>query len=192
MTEKEIQIWDPLIRIFHVLLITCFVLAWWFEDDYLKLHLLCGSIVLGLIFFRMIWGITGTPHTRFSDFPLSPRMLLSHLNSLWKLRKESYPGHTPAGSLMIITLLLLLLLLSLSGVAVYALQTGHGPLASWAESVDFQREIWLTKIHQLLADTITLLALLHVGGVLFESLLQKQNLALAMITGRKKRMEKQP
>ena len=189
MTDKQI-IWDPLVRTFHALLLLCFAVAWWFEDDYLDLHLLCGSFILGLIFFRIIWGFAGTRYSLFRDFPLAPRLLLSHLKSLLKLRKNSYQGHTPAGSFMIVTLLLLLLLLSLSGVAVYALQTGHGPLASWAVTIDFQREVWMTKIHSLLADSITLLVLLHVGGVLFESLLHKKNLPLAMITGRKSREER--
>ncbi|ATX79429.1 Cytochrome b [Mariprofundus aestuarium] len=191
MMRNNQIIWDPLVRIFHALLMLCFAVAWWFEDDYLYLHLLCGSTVLGLVFFRIIWGFAGTRYSLFRDFPLASRLLLSHLKSLWQLRKNSYPGHTPAGSFMIVALLLLLLLLSLSGVAVYALQTGHGPMAGWAGAIDFQREIWMTKIHSLLADSIVLLVLLHVGGVLIESLLHKQNLPLAMITGRKSRKERE-
>jgi cytochrome b len=45
---------------------------------------------------------------------------------------------------------------------------------------------WLEEIHELLAHFTLLLILAHVSGVIFSSLLEGENLARSMLTGRKK------
>lgn len=189
MSQQTVSIWDPLVRTFHWVLVGSFVLAWWLEDDFLSLHLLAGSVVFGLLVFRFIWGFIGTPYSVFKDLLLSPYQLISHLQSLLRGRVQHYPGHTPAGSAMILLLLGSLLLLVSSGVLVYTMQTGAGLMSGWVEDFDYDTELLLTRWHGYLADGIVVLVMLHIGGVLLESFLQKQNLTLAMITGRKKCQE---
>lgn len=181
-----ITVWDPLIRIFHWLLAGAFLLAWFVEDERMQLHLIAGGTVAGLLLFRLVWGFTGTPFSRFRDFLYPPDEILAHLRGLLHLKASAHMGHTPAGSAMIFILLGTLMLLVASGLLLYGAQEARGPLAGIAGQPSLSMIYAMERIHALLADGIALLVLLHVGGVVVESWLQKQNLAIAMVTGRKK------
>jgi len=86
---------------------------------------------------------------------------------------------------MIFLLLTALALLSISGIALYGLEQGHGPLGFLTNYAGIETIYFFKTVHHLLADGIAVLIALHIGGVALESILQKQNLTLAMITGRK-------
>jgi cytochrome b len=45
---------------------------------------------------------------------------------------------------------------------------------------------WMEEVHEFLANFTVLLIVAHVCGVIVSSLLERENLAKAMITGRKK------
>jgi cytochrome b len=63
-----------------------------------------------------------------------------------------------------------------------ALVAGTG----WLATTDrFWGVAWLQDTHVLLADLLAALATLHVAGVAYTSLRHRENLAGAMITGRK-------
>ena len=183
--NKRKQIWDPLVRIFHWLLAISFITAYVVEDERLNLHLLAGSVVLGLIVFRLIWGVTGTVHARFASFTCSPREIRQHLLDLVRLRPADHLGHTPIGAVMIIVLLAGLLLLTLSGVALYGVENGSLSFSYLVTGLSSESVIALENIHAFVADGLVLLVLLHITGVMVESVLQKQNLIRAMITGYK-------
>jgi cytochrome b len=189
--RKEIQVWDPLIRIFHWMLVACFMAAYILEDEFIHLHLLTGSIVLGLVAFRLIWGVAGTRHARFADFAPSLSSVKEHLRSLARLSPSHHTGHTPAGGVMIYLLLAGLLLLTASGVALYGLEEGGGPLTFIMNGAPYEAGILIKDAHGLIADAIAFLVLFHVAGVLIESRLQRQNLVTAMITGRKYLIQKE-
>ena len=172
-------------RVFHWLLVTCFVIAYLLEDERLNLHLLAGSVVLGLVVFRLIWGVMGSRYSRFSDFACSPKQLIRHLRDLLRLRPDHYAGHTPMGGAMIFVLLGGLLLLTLSGVLLYGLENSAAPFAGFMSEQSPAAMIFLERIHGWVADLLALLALIHVAGVVVESVLQKQNLIRAMVTGYK-------
>lgn len=182
---KRIQVWDLLVRIFHWLLAGSFITAYLLEDEMLNLHLLAGSIVLGLIIFRLVWGVMGTKHSRFADFACSIRQLIQHLHDLVRLRATRHVGHTPVGGLMIFVLLAGLLMLSLSGVMLYSLENSSVPFASLMTGATTDTILLIENLHELIADTLALFVLFHVAGVLVESVLQKENLIRAMFTGYK-------
>jgi cytochrome b len=182
---KRILVWDPLVRIFHWLLTACFLIAYILEDKMLNLHVLAGSIVLGLVIFRLIWGVMGTAHSRFSDFACSFRQIIQHLHGLVFLRSAHYIGHTPAGSVMIFLLLAGLMVLTLSGVMLYSLENASLPFAGLMDGINLDTALFIENVHGLIADLLALFILFHVAGVLVESILQKQNLIRAIITGYK-------
>ena len=184
--QQKIRVWDPLVRLFHWFLAACFLIAYVVEDDRLNLHVLVGSIVFGLVMFRLIWGFMGAEHSRFADFICSSKQLIQHLRDLVCLRPAQHTGHTPIGGIMIVLLLFGLLLLSLSGVMLYALEGAQLPFAGLMSGVDLDTTILIEHAHGWFANLLMLLVLFHIAGVLFESLLQKQNLIRSMITGYKK------
>jgi len=151
----------------------------------LKLHLLVGSIVFGLLIFRLIWGLVGTEYSRFSDFICSFRQVIEHLRALVHLRSAHHMGHTPTGGIMILLLLTGLLALTVSGVFLYSLENSSAPFFGLMAGVDLDSILLIENLHGLIADGLALLIIFHVAGVLVESLLQKQNLIRAMITGYK-------
>jgi len=183
--NTHIMVWDPLLRSFHWLLVAAFGLAWWSEGNDIRIHLLAGSIIPGLLLFRIIWGLVGEHHALFSSFRPGLAAIRQHLSELTHLKAASYTGHTPIGSLMIYMLLFALFVLSISGMMLMALQMGLGPFAGWAAQADTQTEWLVTQVHGICFDTLQILIAIHLAGVAAESVLQRSNLTLAMLTGRK-------
>ncbi len=181
--SSTVKAWDPLVRVFHWSLVFFFLLAFITEDDWLNLHVQAGYAVSFLIGFRLLWGIVGTRNARFYSFVKRPQVVLSHLRAMVSFKPPHYLGHNPVAAVMVIFLLSSIALVSFSGLVLIASE-GQGPLAgtffsSW-------RGEWMEEIHEFLANFTVLLIAAHVCGVVFSSLLEGENLAKAMITGRKK------
>jgi len=159
-----------------------FIIAFITEDDWLYLHSFAGYSISGLLIFRILWGVIGTRHARFSDFVTTPKTVRAYLRSMLTGRPKHYIGHNPAGGMMIIGLLVVLLLTAVSGMATLATE-GLGPLAntffaSWSDD-------WLEEIHEALANLSLLLVIVHIAGVLVSSIAHRENLVKAMIDGHK-------
>ena len=122
---------------------------------------------------RLLWGIFGTPHARYADFVPTIPQFLDYARRLLRGSEPRYVGHNPAGALMMALLILSVATCGVSG---------------WMMSLDrFWGEIWVESIHETSADVILVAAVLHVLGAIFESVRHRENLPLAMITGRKRR-----
>ncbi|TLS76678.1 cytochrome b [Mariprofundus erugo] len=189
MREKMIEVWDLSLRLFHWLLATAFFVAWWAEGRDIRLHIIAGSVIAGLLLYRVVWGFVGEKHALFKMFRPTWSMLVGHAGDLIRLQAARYIGHTPIGSLMIYMLLLSLLVLVVSGMALLGLQMGVGLFSPWASSASFETEILLQQIHGWCLDLLQYLIAMHLAGVVVESLLQRRNLTLSMITGRKEKEE---
>lgn len=182
---NEVSVWDPLVRVFHWSLVGAFTLAFVTEGEWMPVHAYAGYTVVGLVLFRVLWGFIGTRHARFRDFVRSPRTVVAYLRSVARLRPRRYLGHNPAGGAMILLLLASLVLTGLSGMATYGAAEGLGPLAAWTGALGEAGAEALEEIHEFLANFTLLLVLIHVAGVLIESLLHRESLVRAMFTGRK-------
>jgi cytochrome b len=204
--EKEIRVWDPLVRIFHWSLVLAFTIGYLSGDEENDLHIYAGYVVLGLITFRLIWGFIGTPYARFKDFLRTPQTIITYIKELIAGRAKRYIGHNPAAGAMIIALLLGLFVVSYSGLKVYAIEEGAGPLAqqtmeisiispAYADDDDDEHEgkheeegdedFW-EEVHEVSTNFVLFLVVLHIAGVLISSKLHKENLVRAMISGKKK------
>lgn len=170
MTTK-IKVWDLPTRLFHWLLVVSFFGAYLTsESERLSdIHVFLGYSVIGLIAFRLVWGIVGTRYARFSSFAYGPARVVQYLKSLLSFKPEHYVGHNPAGSWVIYALLLLGLVTGASGYATYN---------------DFGGE-WLEELHEGMAGTMLTVVAVHVLGVVVSSLLHRENLVRSMITGYK-------
>ena len=185
--KKEIRVWDPLVRVFHWTLVLSFAIAWISADEFDTLHFWAGYTIAALVAFRIVWGVIGTRHARFSDFVYRLSTIKSYLIDLAALRPKHYVGHNPAGGLMVIVLLLSLGLLTFTGMASVA-PDGIGPLAgTWIESISGH---WMEDVHEAVANLVLALVLFHIAGVLISSLVHRENLVRAMINGKKEIEEK--
>lgn len=181
---ERVRLWDPLLRGFHWLL-AFFVIAAWclgqFGPSRMTLHFWCGYVVIGLLAFRLIWGFVGPGPARFSHFlrgPLAIRDYASHM----LLREPSYwPGHNPLGALSVIAMLAVLAAQVSSGlISDPDDYINVGPLASYVSSATRTKAVgW----HELGANLILILVLLHVGIILFYYRWKHENLVKPMISG---------
>ncbi len=193
----EVRIWDPLVRYGHWVLAVGFAIAYLTEDDLLTVHVWAGYLVLAIVCVRIVWGLLGSKHARFSDFLYSPQQALRYLTDLFKGHAKRYLGHSPAGAMMVYALLLALLATTGSGLVVYAYDKHAGPLAgivsnqsanaaneAGKKTSDSVEEFW-EEAHEVLANLTLALVALHIGGVLLSSFAHRENLIRAMVTGRK-------
>ena len=181
--SSTVKAWDPLIRIFHWSLVICVLLAFLSEDDWSNLHLWSGYAVSLLVGFRLLWGLVGTRNARFTSFIRSRRAVVQHLKAMLTFKAPHYLGHNPAAAVMVILLLTSIALVAFSGMVLVACE-GQGPLAATIFST--WHGGWVEEFHEFFANFTLLLVFGHLAGVLFSSLLEGENLARAMVTGRKK------
>lgn len=196
--NREIKVWDIATRTFHWSLAGSFFIAYLTGDEENLLHIYSGYFIVGLLGFRLFWGIIGPRYVRFNHFVYSIKTTLTYLQSILLGRPIYYLGHNPLGGWMAVLLLFSLALTSWTGLELYA-QEGKGPLASVENSLihaahaDDERhdrenekgEEWLEELHEALASFSLLLVFVHIGGVFVSGWLHKENLVKAMWTGYK-------
>ena len=134
-----------------------------------------GYTLLGLIVFRILWGLVGTRYARFASFAFGPRRVLAYLGSILRGGPEHHVGHNPAGSWAIYALLLLGLAAGLSGALTYNELGGR----------------WIEKSHDALASAMLGIVFVHLSGVVVSSLIHRENLPRTMLDGRKRGEESQ-
>lgn len=187
--ENDIKVWDPVVRIFHWTLVVAFLTAYIItEDNFLWLHTWAGYLILALLVVRILWGFIGTRYARFSSFVTGPAESLRYLWATVTGRTRRYLGHNPAGAAMIIALLILLALDTLSGIVLYAVDQGSGPLAGWIARSE-RLEDPLEEIHDLLANLTLALVIAHTVGVFLGSIVHRENLLMSMFHGYKRRAD---
>lgn len=171
-SPPRILVWDWPVRVFHWSLVACFAGAWLTSDDDANrfIHALFGYSLLGLILFRLAWGLVGSRHARFSSFLHGPSGTLRYLISMLRGRPEDVVGHNPVGSLAVWGLLALGLATATVG---WLMASGRG-----SDGLD--------DAHEALATAMLVLVCLHIVGAIVSSLLHRENLVAAMLTGRKR------
>jgi len=185
-TDSTVKVWDVFVRIFHWTLVGAFAVAFLTEDDFLTLHSWAGYTVFALVLLRIVWGFVGTHYARFSTFVFGPKAVRDYLKETLRQRATRYLGHNPAGGAMIVALLVSLLVTCFTGVMVYGVAENAGPLASWLGGLGEARGELFEEIHEFFANFTLLLVVVHVGGVVVESVLHRENLVRAMIDGKKR------
>ena len=185
-SANTVKVWDPFVRIFHWALVLSFIIAYITEEDFLVIHSFAGYTVLALILLRVIWGLIGTRHARFSDFTYSPKTIKTFIKDTLSFRAKRYLGHNPAGGAMILLMIISLLVTTVTGMAIYGIEEQAGPLASWF----IQKEsLWgdiFEETHEFFANFTVLLVFIHVAGVIIESFIHKENLVKSMVDGKKR------
>lgn len=167
----RIVVWDVPTRVFHWLMVLCFTGAFLTaESDALRpVHVTLGYTMGGLLAFRLVWGLIGPRHARFASFVRGPRAVMHYVRSLVAGRPERHVGHNPAGAVAIVALLAGTVLLVASGWATYRLGAGE----------------WVEELHEIVANLMLALVVVHVLGVLASSWLHRENLVGAMLHGHK-------
>ena len=169
--QTRILVWDIPTRIFHWILVLCFVVAYLTSESerWQLWHVTAGYIFGAVLLFRMFWGVVGSRYARFSQFVRGPRHILAYLRSLLTRSPEHFTGHNPAGALAIVGIL---------GLGLLTVLTG------WASFNDYGD--WIGELHEGIVNGLLLIIGIHIGGVLISSVLHRENLVRAMINGHKR------
>ncbi|MFZ1828733.1 MAG: cytochrome b/b6 domain-containing protein [Candidatus Competibacteraceae bacterium] len=195
----EVTVWDPWVRLFHWTLVVAFTLAYFIQEGPFealledmdgawlqRIHVWSGYVIVGLLIFRLIWGFTGSRYARFSDFVYRPREIFTYTQQVLMLRAPRHLGHNPAGGAMIILLLLSLTITVVAGLVLYGADKGLGPLAGLLMNSSDGLIEAAQDVHEFFANFTLILVVGHLTGVIWESLLHRENLTHAMLTGRKR------
>lgn len=166
------KVWDPLVRTGHWLLASAVIAAWLTRDGGGKWHEWLGYVALVLVAVRVLWGFIGTRHARFAQFLRGPVHTLHYARTAVSGKEPRHVGHNPLGAWMIVALLTMIALTALTG---------------WLFTTDaFWGDERVEDLHEGLATTLLVLVPLHVAGVVVASLRHRENLAAAMVHGRKR------
>lgn len=170
----RVNIYDIPTRLLHWLFaglfLTAFVIAKTVDDEsaVFSLHMLAG-LTLGLVVvLRLIWGLVGTKHARFSSFALNPADLVLYIKGVVNGERRLWAGHNPASSWAAILMFALVIGLMVSGIGM-----AGGNEETWEE------------VHEVCGNALLLVAILHIAGVVLHTIRHRDPIGLSMITGAK-------
>lgn len=174
----RVRLWDLPLRLFHWSLVGAVgtaIVTGLLGGNLMQLHGQAGLAVLGLVVFRVVWGLIGPHHARFANFAPTPGRIRAYLQGRWQGL-----GHNPLGALSVFALLGLLAAQAGTGLFANDDIAFTGPLYAW---IDEDLALRLTGIHHQLANVLFGLAGLHVAAIVFYVRVKKDNLVKPMISG---------
>lgn len=169
------RVYDLPTRVFHWIFagsfITAFTISNTVDDDNLAFsyHMIFGLIMVFSILLRVIWGIIGSKHARFTDFSLNVSELATYFKGIIAGTNRKWVGHNPASSWAALAMMILALGLGVSGVLMATGVAGEA----------------LEEVHELLANTFLVVVILHIAGVIIHQLKHKDSIGTSMVTGYK-------
>ncbi len=167
--DDKVRVWDLPTRLFHWTLAAAIIVALLSGEEDSALagwHHPAGWLVVALLAFRIVWGLIGGEHARFVNF-IKPSHIGTHIKGLTSRSGAHHLGHNPLGGIAVLGLL---------GLSALTVGTGIQLLSGGAED-------W----HEVFAYALLALVVVHVIAVIAMSVLSRESLIGAMITGRKSR-----
>lgn len=178
-TPSVVRVWDGSVRLVHWALAALLPLAWWTaEQGDLARHRQIGLLLLGLVVYRVIWGVVGSETARFAAF-------LRGAGSVWAYLRspgQAPIGHSPLGGWSVVAMLLALS--AQIGLGLFATDEDgleSGPLS---DRISFDASRAAAHYHHQLFWVLVTLVGLHVAAIVFYALVRRRNLVGPMITGR--------
>lgn len=174
---NRIAIWDLPTRAFHWLVVLLIPAMWWTaKNDRMEIHILLGQLMLGLVLFRIFWGLIGSSTARFASFVKGPAAVLDYLRGTWR-----GIGHSPFGALSVVAMLLVLAMQV--GLGLFATDKdglNQGPLS---HHVSFDTAETLADRHETMFNVLLVLIGLHLAAILFYLVVKRDNLVGPMVSG---------
>lgn len=167
-----VAVWDPLVRVLHWSLVATVAAAWLTRHGGGAWHEGLGYASAAILALRVAWGFAGPRRARFADFVRGPAATLDYARAVIAGRAPRHLGHNPLGGGMIVALI---------GTVAAADLTG------WLYTTDrFWGVAWVEDLHEAISNALLALVAAHVAGVVLVSRRQRENLAAAMVHGRKR------
>ena len=183
MAAAKLVVWDAPVRIVHWSFVALLPALWWTaETRQMDLHFTLGLTMLGLVTFRLAWGVVGSTTARFSRFVAGPKAIARYLKSAPD-NANPVVGHNPLGALSVVALLALLTAqVSLGLFAQDTDAVDSGPLN---HLVSWDTATAASEAHGIVFNVLAALIILHVAAIVFYRIVRKNDLVTPMISGRK-------
>jgi cytochrome b len=176
-------LWDGPVRIVHWLLVVLIAFSWWASEGHMNWHRWSGYAIIGLVVFRLYWGVAGGGAARFASFVKGPRAVAAYAATVGRRDVATTPGHNPLGALSVLAILAVLLVQVGTGLFAVDVDAFEGGPLSDRVSFDLGRQI--AEWHELSFRALQALVVLHVAAVLFYWIWKRTNLIGAMVTGKR-------
>jgi cytochrome b len=173
-------VWDLPTRLFHWLVVLSIIGSYTtatLGTQWMPWHMRLGYFMIGLLIFRVIWGVIGPRHARFVNFIKGPTSIVAYLKGM-----GTSVGHNPLGAGMVALMLLLLAVQATTGLFSTDDIAYVGP---YNPSVSHALAEWLTGIHHKNFNLILAAVVLHLSAIIFYTFVKKERLVPAMIHGHK-------
>ena len=180
MELSLIKVWSLPTRIMHWTLVSSFAVAFYTATSEMNrdVHVYAGYVAGAVIIVRWFYGFLMKDFSAFRRFRPNPSAALAYILSIFKGKARRYLGHNPAGAMAIYTML------TLGSITVI---TGYMAFNNLAMPFGLMDEYAVQDFHNFVSNAWLAVVGLHLLGVLVGSLVHKENLVLAMITGFKRR-----
>jgi cytochrome b len=175
ITNDDIYIWDPLVRLCHWGLVAAFIINYFIVEPGRLIHEIAGYCALTLIVVRIFWGFkaSASSFASFKTVKLTRQSFKTHITQLNANQLPKAHGHNPFGWLMVF--------------AVITLITGLGVTGFLMEEIDaFFGNSQLEWAHSLMADALYGCALVHIAAVFWTQHKGRIQLLRPMLTGKRK------
>lgn len=184
MAGQRVRLWDLPVRVMHWSLVLLIPALWWtWKTGQMSLHVPLGYAVLGILVFRLFWGLVGGSTARFAGFVRGPKGVAAYLRGLFARHGEPSIGHNPVGGWSVV--ILLSLLVGVVGTGLLCEDTdglNSGPLNYLVQGdVSSGMSHW----HQLLFNVLLGFIALHLLAISLYAVVKRENLVGPMLTGRR-------
>ena len=170
------KIWDLPLRLFHISLILLVIGSISSAKmNMLNIHQYFGVALVGLVFFRILWGFFGTYYSRFKSFNLSIIDALSQLSKTNKITSI----RTPIGCYSTIIFMVVLLSISVSGLFSSDDILYDAPLSFLTPN---NTSNW-TYIHNILHYILYILIGTHILAILYYQIVKKMKIIERVLDG---------
>lgn len=178
------RIWDGPTRVFHWALVVLLLVSWLTAGENMQVHRWSGYGVIGLLVFRLWWGVAGGSTARFASFLKGPKATLAYARTVGSRTPNGVLGHNPLGAWSVMAMLAALLVqvgLGLFASDIDGLESG--PLS---HLVDFDASRVAAELHEKTFRIVQGLVVLHLAAIGYYWLWKRQNLIGAMLTGKQR------
>ncbi len=168
---RKVLVWDVPVRVLHwgfaLSVSAALGIAFLVDEEspFFQLHMLFGLTALFLVAVRLLPGLAGSRHARFSSFPIHPREVFTYFADALRAKTKRYPGNNPGSAVAAVLMFLLVPALALTGT-------------DWTGGM---RE----DLHEIAAWALLAVVALHLLGLVWHTLRHRENIAASMITGKK-------
>lgn len=181
--DPSLRVWDLPLRLTHWSFAILVPTLWWSaENSQWALHKRFGLTLLGLLIFRILWGLMGTRTARFASFVRGPGAVLTYLRG-GAGEASKMIGHNPVGALSVLALLAVMLVQVSTGLFTGDPYDGAtGPLNGL---VKVSTAAALTEWHEWFYWIVLGMVTLHLCAITFYAVAKQNDLVSPMFSGRK-------